>query len=413
MENESTFLATAIFAFTYLLISGRRLRLLPLGRPSAVLLGTVLMVSGGVMTPEQAYAAVDFDTLVLLLGMGLMSGYLAMAGFFEWTAHHVLAWARTPHRLLLGLVGVSGGLSAVLVNDTVCYLLTPLVVLVVRRAGLPLVPFLLALAMSANVGSAATLVGNPQNMLIGNLSGIPFRSFAAVMIPASVAGLAVLYGCLCWFFRDVLRSGVLRPWTDSAPRVDASLMRLSLLVFGGVVATFVAGGHLAWTALGGASVLMVLARKDTHVLLQRLDWTLLLFFAGLFVVVHGFNETRLPALGFSRVAPWLGEDPVTQSWSFGFLTLIGSNLFSNVPYVLVAADWMPHFADPDRMWKVVALTSTFAGNLTILGSVANIIVLESARGEVEVGFWEYARLGVPITLATTVIGLVVLLLMTG
>src|ERR1041385_6347177 len=156
--------AIAIFAVTYLLISGRRLKVLPLNRPAAALLGTVLMVACGVMTPEQAYRAVDYNTLVLLMGMSLLSAYLYLAGFFDWTADRVLKVAQTPQRLLLYLILTSGGLSALLVNDTVCFMFTPLVVAVVARGGLPLLPYLLALAMSANIGSVFTLVGNPQNM---------------------------------------------------------------------------------------------------------------------------------------------------------------------------------------------------------------------------------------------------------
>ena len=159
---QREFAAIAIFAFTYLLISGRRLKILPLNRPAAALLGSVLMVAFGVLTPEQAYRSVDYDTLVLLLGMMLISAYLFLAGFFDWAADWILRRAQSPQALLLYLVVVSGGLSALLVNDTVCLMMTPLVVAVMVRGRLPLPPYLLALAMSANLGSVATLVGNPQ-----------------------------------------------------------------------------------------------------------------------------------------------------------------------------------------------------------------------------------------------------------
>jgi Na+/H+ antiporter NhaD/arsenite permease-like protein len=170
-------LAVAIFAFTYLLISGRRLKVLPLNRPAAALLGTVLMVACGVMSPEEAYRSVDYNTLVLLLGMMLISAYLFLAGFFEWAADWVLRRAGNPQSLLLYLILTSGTLSALLVNDTVCLMLTPLVVAVMVRGKLPLPPYLLALAMSANLGSVATLVGNPQNMIIGHLSDLRFTRF--------------------------------------------------------------------------------------------------------------------------------------------------------------------------------------------------------------------------------------------
>ncbi|MCX8108086.1 MAG: SLC13 family permease, partial [Verrucomicrobiae bacterium] len=182
MDRTHEIVAIAIFAFTYLLISGRRLKVLPLNRPAAALLGTVLMVVSGVTTPEEAYRAVDYDTIVLLLGMMLIAAYLGMAGFFNWAADRILRVAKTPKRLLLYLIVVSGLLSALLVNDTVCLMLTPLVVTVMVKGKLPLPPYLLALAMSANLGSVATLVGNPQNIMIGNLSRIPFVEFAKSMI---------------------------------------------------------------------------------------------------------------------------------------------------------------------------------------------------------------------------------------
>src|SRR6266446_3376713 len=205
-------LAVAIFCVTYLLISGRRLKILPLNRPAAALLGAVLMVGCGVMTPAQAYLSVDYDTLVLLLGMMIISAYLFLAGFFDWAADWILRHAKSPHALLLYLMITSALLSALLVNDTICLMLTPLVVAVIVRGKLPLLPYLLALSMSANIGSVATLVGNPQNMIIGHLSQIPFLHFSASLAPAAVAGLATEYAVLRIGFRKVLgQAAIQRP----------------------------------------------------------------------------------------------------------------------------------------------------------------------------------------------------------
>lgn len=150
-----------------------------------------MMIATCVMTPERAYRAINYDTLVLLLGMMLISPYLYLAHFFEWAAELVLNFSRTPARLLLYVALTSGILSALLVNDTICLMLTPLVVSVIRRGKLPLLPFLVALATSANIGSAATLVGNPQNMIIGYFSGIPFSEFSRALLPAALVGLAI------------------------------------------------------------------------------------------------------------------------------------------------------------------------------------------------------------------------------
>jgi Na+/H+ antiporter NhaD/arsenite permease-like protein len=410
MDRMSEWMAIAIFALTYLLISGRRLKVLPLNRPAAALLGAVLMVATGVMSPERAYRAVDYDTLVLLLGMMLISAYLFLAGFFEWAADWILEKSRTPQTLLLYLVVTAGLLSALLVNDTICLMLTPLVIAVIVRGKLPLLPYLLALAMSANLGSVATLVGNPQNMIIGHLSGISFLHFSRSLLPAAVAGMAVEYAVLRWGFRKVFRQATIQRGASSRPSMDRRLMILTLFVMVLVFLGFVLGFNLAWTALAGAALIMVLARRDTHEVLKLVDWHLLLFFAALFVVVEGLNGTGLPDQIHDRVKGVIGSNghPVAQAWNFAWFSLLGSNVFSNVPFVLVAGKWVGHFAQPELMWKVLALATTFAGNLTILGSVANIIVVESARQHLEVGFWDYARFGIPVTLITTILGMAML-----
>lgn len=412
-DLQREWIAIAIFSLTYLLISGRRLKLLPLNRPAAALLGTVLMVVTGVLTPEQAYRAVDYDTLVLLLGMMLIAAYLHLGGFFDWAAHWTLRVAGTPVRLLGYLILISGGLSALLVNDTVCLLLSPLVVRVIVRSGLPLLPYLLALAMSANLGSVCTLVGNPQNMIIGRLSGLAFGHFTLALLPVAAAGLLIEYLILWVGFRRVLAAAHIPTDPGEVPRQDRRLVRLALLVLVGVFAGFLAGWNLAWTALAGGTILMVLARRDTHEVLKQVDWHLLVLFAALFVVVEGLNLTGLPGQLYERLRGWFGTTATAQAWNLAWFAAVGSNLFSNVPFVLVAGQWLDHFANPPLMWKVMALATTFAGNLTLLGSVANLIVVESARGHLEVGFWDYARFGIPVTLLTLLVGMVLLLAVAG
>ena len=405
--------ATVIFGVTYVLISGRQLKILPLNRPAAALLGAVLMVSTGVMTPERAYRAVNYDTLVLLLGMMLISAYLYLAQFFEWAADIVLKLSGTPQRLLLYLTLTSGILSALLVNDTICLMLTPLVVAVIRRGKLPLLPFLIALATSANIGSVATLVGNPQNMIIGQFSQISFSDFARSLAPTALVGLAISFAIVSFGFRNVLRGAVISRESHVDPKLDRGLFALVCIVFAVIFACFLAGLNLAWTALAGAVLIMVLARRDTHQVLKLVDWHLLVFFAALFVVVEGLNDTGLPDAIHRHLQPLFGAHPAVQAWNLTWFSVAGSNIFSNVPFVLVAGKWIPHFADPALMWKVLALATTFAGNLTIIGSVANMIVVESAREHVEIGFWDYARYGIPITILTTVAGTFVLLVLHG
>jgi Na+/H+ antiporter NhaD/arsenite permease-like protein len=390
--------ASAIFAITYVLISGRQLKVLPLNRPAAALLGAVLMVATGVMTPERAYRAINYDTLVLLLAMMLISAYLYLAHFFEWAAELLLNFSRTPARLLLYVTLTSGILSALLVNDTICLMLTPLVVAVIRRGKLPLLPFLIALATSANIGSAATLVGNPQNMIIGHFSHISFPEFSRSLLPAAVVGLAINFFILRFGFRKVLRQTAIDRSAHVVPKLERGLFALVCIVFMSIFAGFLAGLNLAWTAMAGAVLVMVLARRDTHNVLKLVDWHLLLFFAALFIVVDGLSDTGLPDAIYSRLRPIFGSSTPMQAWNLTWFSVVGSNIFSNVPFVLLAGNWIARFTDPALMWKVLALATTFAGNLTIIGSVANMIVVESARDHIQIGFWDYARFGIPITI---------------
>jgi Na+/H+ antiporter NhaD/arsenite permease-like protein len=404
---QKEIVATVIFVITYVLISGRQLKVLPLNRPAAALLGAVLMVATGVMTPERAYRAVNYDTLVLLLGMMLISAYLYLAHFFEWAADVLLNFSRTPRRLLLYLTLTSGILSALLVNDTICLMLTPLVVAVIRRGKLPLLPFLIALATSANIGSLATLVGNPQNMIIGHVSHISFSEFARSLAPAAIVGLAINFAILSFCFRNVLRAAVITREPHVVPKLDRGLFALVCVALVLIFVCFFAGLNLAWTALAGSALLMVLARRDTHEVLKLVDWHLLVFFAALFVVVEGLSDTGLPDVIYHHLQSMFGTTATGQAWNLGWFSVAGSNVFSNVPFVLVAGKWIPYFADPALMWKVLALATTFAGNLTIVGSVANMIVVESAREHLEIGFWDCARVGIPVTLLTTVAGILV------
>src|SRR2546430_15791124 len=217
------------------------MKILPLNRPAAALLGAVLMVSTGVMTPERAYGAVNYDTLVLLLGMMLISAYLYLARFFECAADVVLKYSRTPGRLLLYLTLTSGILSALLVNDTICLMLTPLVVAVIKRGKLPLLPFLIALATSANIGSVATLVGNPQNMIIGHFLPIPFSRFSAALLPPTIIGLAINFIILRAGFRKILKEAVIEGEVHAIPTLDCSLFAIVCVVFVLIFVCFVAG----------------------------------------------------------------------------------------------------------------------------------------------------------------------------
>jgi len=254
-------------------------------------------------------------------------------------------------------------------------------------------------------------VGNPQNMIIGHFSRIPFSEFSRALLPTALVGLAINFSILRFGFRKMLRKTTIDRNEHPVPKLERSLFVLVCVVLGSIFAGFLAGLNLAWTSMAGAAVVMVLARRDTHDVFKLVDWHLLLFFAALFVVVDGLNNTGLPEAIYSRLQPIFGSSTPAQAWNLTWFSVVGSNIFSNVPFVLVAGNWIGRFTDPVLMWKVLALATTFAGNLTIIGSVANMIVVESARDHIQIGFWDYTRFGVPITILTTVAGVMVLLVL--
>jgi Na+/H+ antiporter NhaD/arsenite permease-like protein len=396
---------TCIFLVTYLLLAWPRLSLFPVGRPAAALIGAVLMVVAGALTPERAYAAIDANTLVLLVALMALSSFLEQAGLFTRLSELASVSRLSPFALLTALVFVSGGLSALLLNDTVCLFLTPVVCGVCVRRGLPLGPYLLALATSSNIGSAATLVGNPQNVLIGSLGPLDFAHYASVVAPAALAGLVANALLLRIFFGRALahsagaRLRVQHP-SDPPTRVQLAPLAIALLV----VIGYGAGLHLALTTLVGVVLLMVLSRREPTRMFESIDWPLIVFFAALFVVVAAFAATGLPGAAFRLAEPHM--QLATQrgvAWLTGY-TVLGSNLFSNVPLVMLTAPLLGKLGDPTRGFALLGFVSTVAGNLTLLGSVANLIVAERARRHYELGFVEYLRFGVASTLVVLAVG---------
>lgn len=402
-------MALAIFLVTYLFLAGGSLPGLKLDRPGGALLGATAMVALGVVSPAEVKEAVDADTLILLLGMMLLGAYLTGAGFFRTSAWHVLHLARTPRMLLVALAAVSAILSALLVNDTVCLILTPLVLATTDSARLPPLPYLLALCMASNAGSVATFTGNPQNMLIGISSGLSFASYAAYMALPALAATAVTVGALLFAFRAELSPRSIAP-SDPRPELDKVQAALCLAALAAVLVAFFLGFSMAWSALSGAALVMVLARKEPRDTLIRLDFVLLLFFASLFIVVHGVHKAGWVERMHHWFDPLLNGPFAASTAGFAGLTVLASNLFSNVPYVMVARHWVPQMADPEFSWHLLALASTLAGNLTLVGSIANLIVFEGARDKVRVGFWQYFRVGAPATALSLAAGLGVLLL---
>ena len=410
------FLAGVIFVLSFVLISFRRLRILPIGRPSGAMFGAVLMVLFGVVTPEEAYRLVNWDTICLLLGMMILAEHLKAARFFDQVSS-LIGKHSSPFGLLAIVSLLAAGLSAILVNDTICIVFTPLLLDICAQRRLKPFPYLIALATMANIGSALTLTGNPQNMIIGTASRISFPHFSANMAaPVLTAFLTNLF-FLWLFFRNHLDNSAPSPdSTASAPPSPPPkkpvrrerTMGLGLLALLATCIGFATGMSMAFSALGGATMVILLHRRDPRRILARLEWSLLLFFAGLFVIIGGLQTSGL-AQAFTHWSLELLAGGVWQKigWFSGF-TLIGSNLFSNVPYVLLLSPSIPHLTPPDLFWCLLAYVGTLAGNLTLFGSVANLIVAEMARDRCEIGFWQFAAFGVPSTLIGTFLGTMVL-----
>jgi Na+/H+ antiporter NhaD/arsenite permease-like protein len=401
----------AIFAASYVLIAAPRLGALRLNRAGAALLGAVAMVLfAGLPLDVACREVVSWDTIALLLGMMLIVAYLRMSYFFEWVAFALLRTAHRPVVLVASLVFACGLLSALFVNDTICLMFTPIVLSIVSRSGRNPVPFLLAVAMGSNIGSVLTFTGNPQNMLVAtNLARLhpewTYARFALAMLPIALVSLALCAAILVAFYRRDLAGGVVLAIPQHPPRVRFRLMRKSLLVLAGVLAAFLCWpGSLPIAALTGGAVLMAWSRRKPERALARVDWTLLLFFAALFVIVGGVDRSGVVEDLHRRVGPLLRGSPAREVAAMSGVSIALSNLLSNVPYVAVAGKWVEAFERPGLGWVTLAVASTFAGNLTIFGSVANMIVLELSRERVRIGFWEYARVGIPVTIATSAVG---------
>jgi Na+/H+ antiporter NhaD/arsenite permease-like protein len=413
LELREVLTALLIFIATYAFLIGAEIPFLKLDRPGGAVAGGVAMVALGVLTPAQVYReAINWDTLVLLLGMMVITSVMARAGIFRWVSWVALRRAHGPQALLAILVLVAGGLSALLVNDTICVMCTPLVVALIDAAALPPLPYLLGLAFASNAGSVATLTGNPQNMLIGTLSGISYAQFSkALLLPALISLGCVLAVLLIAFRRELSARRAQGPLSMEVPP-PALDRELALLCVGGlafVLAGFLLGYNLAWTAMTGAALLLVLSRQAPKEMFAQVDGTLLVFFAGLFVVTHGVAQVGIAERIHTALAPLFGDTAVQQTFRFGAFTVAACQLVSNVPFVLLAAHWVPKLADPHLSWLSLALVSTLAGNLTPVASVANLIVLELAGNKGRISFLRFLKLGALCTLLPLVLALAVLL----
>lgn len=399
-----------VFTLTYLVIASRQLSFIGLDRPAGAVVGAVAMVLVGGLPMDAALRAIDLHVMILLFGILLIAAYLVEAQFFRLCAYLVLTRASSARSLLFALTFVAGGLSALLLNDTVCVLLTPLVVAVVVEAALPPMPYLLALASAANVGGVVSFSGNPQNMIVGAAAhgSISFGQYLALTLPVGVLCLAVNAVVLIWLFRTQLPAGPLPARTQERPALDRPLAIKALVALAAFAALAFAGVSLAGAAMTAAAALILVARVPPRKAFASVDWQLLVFFAGLFVVVAGVAHAGLLDRVFAAVSPVVARGDLVGDLGFIALVVVASNVVSNVPLVLVAVAWVPKMPDPTWGYIMLAVASTLAGTLTLFGSVANVIVMEGAGPRGEIGFWGFLRYGAVMAIADLVVAFAVL-----
>ncbi len=392
--------AWTIFLASYFVFAFGRLPGTSIDRPAMAVIGAVAMLVFRVLSPQNAIASIDFGTLVLLFSMMLIVASLHLAGFFDWIMHLVIEHLK-PHHLLPGVIFTSGILSAFLVNDVVCLFMAPLLLEICERMRVRPLPYLLGLATAANIGSVATITGNPQNMLIGSVSGIAYRDFLAHLGPVAIIGLFLDWAVLYWIGLRGHIDHPIEPHQAQAAVHREEHPAWAVTVTAAVLAGFLLGYPPPLVAAAGGALLLIRRTRQPKEIYGEVDWSLLVLFTGLFLILGGAEQA-----GVSSELLGLAERlNLHNHLIFATMVTLLSNIVSNVPAVMLLKNLAPHAPDPHTTWLMLAMSSTLAGNLTITGSVANIIVVEKARTVTHISFWDYMKVGVPVTVLTLAVGL--------
>lgn len=401
--------ALIIFIITYTGIIFTRLPGMNIDRPSAAFFGAIAMIVAGVVSFGGAIAAIDFNTIGLLLGMMIMITTLQMDGFFALIATKTIGWSATRRRLLTLIVWITGISSAFLVNDAVVLLFTPVIISICRKGELNPVPYLIAEILASNIGSVMTITGNPQNMLIGINSGLTYGEFLIRLMPVSILGLAIVGPVIRRLYPGEFSGNPAIRISTAGFGYNRSAMRYSVPVFGLVTVLFflgkITGLSIPVIALAGAALMMMVAREKPSEIIGRVDWVLLLFFSTLFIVVHGLESSGLISVLSGRFRLQEGLQAV------GFihaLSLVMSQVVSNVPFTVLMLPVMKP-AGSELLWITLASASTLAGNATIIGAMANLIVIETAgKSGIHITFRNFLLPGIIVTLLSFIISFVII-----
>lgn len=372
-------------------------------RTTITLIGVGLLLILKQIDFQQIGSFLDLDTLILLFSMMVINANLRLSGFFKLAGATLLRITRKPRVFLIIEILLVGVLSALFLNDTICIMFTPFLLDLLLAINRNPIPYLIALATASNIGSVATLTGNPQNMIIGVASGIRYIDFSAALAPVALLCLGVIWVILMLFYKkEFARDNFFQIPPTREIRYFKPLLIKTLIITAGLLVTFLVGVPIALAALIAAVILLFTRRVKPEKIFSSIDWEILVFFAGLFIVTGSLESN-----GVTRK---LGE-LINSAGSINVLNLsigttILSNLVSNVPAVLLLKPLMTQLVNPTAGWLTLAASSTLAGNLTLLGSVANLIVAESARRRrVNLSFGEYTKVGAIITLITLVISI--------
>lgn len=402
-------LTLIIFILTYIGIIFTRLPGVNIDRPSAAFFGAVLMIVFGLISFQEAVSAIDFNTIALLLGMMILIAVLELDGFFTLIAHKTTSWSKNPSQLLLIVVFVTGISSAFLVNDAVVLLFTPVIIKICMHKKLNPLPYLIAEIMSSNAGSVMTITGNPQNILIGIKSGIPYGVFLLYLFPVSIISMALIFYLIKKLYKSMVPGSFESDEKIENFEYDIKSMKYSVPIFLLVVAAFFLSHEINVSypviALGGASLVLLFGKVKPSRVIKEVDWVLLLFFSSLFIVVHAFEKAGYIGSIISNFRLSQGTGGI---FSLHMISLVLSQVVSNVPYTILMIPILSGINDR-IIWLTLASASTLAGNLTIIGAMANLIVIELAKNyKIEIKFFEFFKAGIIITLLTFAVSVLIL-----
>lgn len=401
MSETSVTIAIIVFVITYTGMATGSIRWLKLDRAGIAVVGAFTLIISETITLKDAVGSIDFSTILTLFGLMILSAQMRAAGFYAWFAKGLTRHLEKPQRFLFVLMGASAFLSALLINDVVCLAFTPIVCAALLRHGLNPVPFLVGLAISSNIGSAATTIGNPQNILIAQKAELGFGAFLLWCIVPVVISLAIAAVMVWMLGRNHLELKV-KPKIQEveAQPLHRWMAAKGVIVLILMIVLFLLPVPHELGALFAAAAILVSHRLKSAGSFKEVDWSLLLLFCGLFVVVGAFTKTGLPGEGVSLLQGHGVE--FSNLYVLSGVAAVLSHIISNVPAIMLILELQP--VDSPQMGYALALASTFAGNFILVGSIANLIVVEQAkRFGVSISFGEYFRYGAPVAMVSFIV----------